>query len=238
MTATSATAALGWVRSAVAGGPSDGQLLERFAAGRDEAAFAELVRRHGPRVLGVCRRVTGHDQDAEEAFQATFLALAHKAAALAEPALLASWLHGVAHHKALKARATADRLRAKERTVEGAPHPTEEPDPVRREALAELDRELAALPEPLRAAVILCELEGRPRKEAARELRVPEGTLSSRLAAARRRLAERLRRRGQALPGAVWVAAWAGGAPVPAALAARVAQAAAVPTVAQGWLAA
>jgi RNA polymerase sigma factor (sigma-70 family) len=149
MTLTRAKAAVDWLRPALprgAGWRPDGELLGLFAAARDEAAFAELVRRHGPMVLGVCRRVTRDEHDAEDAFQDAFLVLARKAAALAAGCVLPGWLHGVAYHKALKARAAADRRRARERHLEELPHPSEEPDPVHREALAALDRELAALP--------------------------------------------------------------------------------------------
>src|SRR5262245_32641761 len=91
------------------GGLSDGVLLERFADGRDEGAFAALVERHGPMVFGVCRRVLGHQQDAEDAFQATFLILARRAAALDRRGSVAAWLHTVAHRLALRVRADAAR---------------------------------------------------------------------------------------------------------------------------------
>jgi RNA polymerase sigma factor (sigma-70 family) len=171
--------------------PTDGQLLARFVATRDEAAFAALVRRHGPMVLGVCRRVLRHQQDAEDAFQATFLVLARKAGSVMNQESVGSFLHGVAHRTALQARSVNARRRARERQVEEMPHPTvaavEPPD-----WLPLLDRELGRLPEKYRAAVVLCYLEGRSRREAARQLGVPEGTLSSRLAAARAMLARRL----------------------------------------------
>src|SRR5690242_5073698 len=105
------------------GGMTDGQLLGCFVADRDEAAFAALVRRHGPMVLGVCRRVLRHEQDAEDAFQAAFLVLARKAAAIARRGLLGNWLYGVAHRTALDARAAADRRRARERQVSPMPEP-------------------------------------------------------------------------------------------------------------------
>src|SRR5712692_7031715 len=98
-------------------GLSDGQLLECYASRREEAAFAALVRRHGPMVWGVCRRVLGNIHDAEDAFQATFLVLVRKAASIASPELLANWLYGVAHQTALKARATTAKRRSEERRV-------------------------------------------------------------------------------------------------------------------------
>ncbi len=183
-----------------AGGQSDGQLLGRFLAGRDEAAFAALVRRHGPMVLGVCRRVLRDAHEAEDAFQATFLVLARKAAALGKREAVGSWLYTVAFRAALEARAGLCRRRARERQVDAMPHPEVAPaEP--QDWRPVLDEELNALPEKYRAVVVLCDLEGRPRKEAARLLGLPEGTLSSRLATARRALAGRLTRRGVALSG-------------------------------------
>jgi RNA polymerase sigma factor (sigma-70 family) len=183
----------------------DGPLLARFLRTRDEAAFAALVRRHGPMVYGVCRRVLGHAQDAEDAFQAAFLVLARKAGSVAKRESVGAWLYGVAYRTALDARAAIARRRARERQVEELPHPAGGPtEPEDWRPL--LDRELSRLPEIYRAAVVLCDLEGRPRAEAARRLGVPEGTLSSRLAAARRTLARRLARSGVAVSGAAMAA--------------------------------
>jgi RNA polymerase sigma factor (sigma-70 family) len=182
-------------------GLSDGQLLESFVERDDEAAFEALVRRHGPMVLGVCRRVLGCAQDAEDAFQATFLVLARKAACVAPRDLVGNWLHGVARRTALCARAGNRRRRAREKQVKAMPQPTTEPEAARREVEALVDQELSRLPVLYRAPVVLCVLEGRSRKEVARHLEVPEGTLSSRLATARRLLAARLARRGLALSG-------------------------------------
>jgi RNA polymerase sigma factor (sigma-70 family) len=176
-------------------GLTDGQLLARFVAGRDEAAFETLVHRHGPMVLGLCRRVLRDDHDAEDAFQGTFLILARKAGTVVKGGSVGSWLYAVAYHAALEARAAKSRRRAREKQVDEMPHPLVEPTEAQ-DWRPLLDHELAALPEKYRAAVVLCELEGLPRREAARRLGVPEGTLSSRLATARRKLAERLARLG------------------------------------------
>jgi RNA polymerase sigma factor (sigma-70 family) len=181
-----------------AGGPTDGQLLARFVAARDEPAFAALVRRHGPMVLGLCRRVLRDFHDAEDAFQATFLVLARKAASVVRRESVGCWLHQVAYHTALEARATTARRRARERPMSELSHPEVAPAEAQ-DWRPLLDRELGRLPDKYRAAIVLCDLEGRPRKEAARQLRVPEGTLSSRLAAGRRLLAKRLAGSGLAL---------------------------------------
>jgi RNA polymerase sigma factor (sigma-70 family) len=183
-----------------AGRTADGQLLTRFVVGRDESAFAALVRQHGPMVYGVCRRVLGHEHDAEDAFQAAFLVLVRKAGSVVKRESVGSWLYGVAYRTALEARAVLARRRLRERPADEAPDPAVEP-PEPQDWRPLLDRELNRLPEKYREAVVLCDLEGRPRKEAARRLRVAEGTLSSRLAAARRLLARRLTARGLTLSG-------------------------------------
>jgi RNA polymerase sigma factor (sigma-70 family) len=178
---------------------TDGQLLECFIARREESAFEALVQRHGPMVLGVCRRVVGHAQDAEDAFQGTFLVLVRKAASIAPRESVGNWLYGVAYHTALVVRAKARRQRAKEKQVEHMPQPRTEPEADWGELEAMLDRELSRLPDKYRLPVVLCELEGRKRKAVAQQLNLPEGTLSSRLATARKLLAQRLARRGLAL---------------------------------------
>ena len=192
-----------------AGQLSDAELLERFVGGRDEAAeaaFSALVERHGVMVLGVCRRVLGNRDEAEDAFQATFLVLARKAAAIARREQLASWLHGVARRAALDARARATRQKAREKRL-GAMLPVEPPDQTMASELRTiLDEELARLPERHRAAIVLCELEGLSRREAALRLAISEGTLSSRLARAKSRLRDRLTRRGFALSAATLTA--------------------------------
>jgi RNA polymerase sigma factor (sigma-70 family) len=187
-----------------AGGPSDGQLLGRFAGSRDEPAFEAIVRRHGPMVLGVCRRVLRHEADAEDAFQATFLILARKAGCVARRELVGNWLYGVAYRVALKAKAMNARRRVKEREAAKAPRP-EAAGEVWRRLGPLLDQELQALPEKYRAPVVLCDLQGKTRKEAARELGWPEGTVAGRLARARGLLSKRLAKHGAA-PGGVGAA--------------------------------
>jgi RNA polymerase sigma factor (sigma-70 family) len=195
----------------------DGQLLERFLTTKDEAAFETLVRRHGPMVLGVCRRVLGHLHDAEDAFQATFLVLARRAGSVRRCGSLGNFLYGVAHRTALQARRAALRRRAHEAKAMPRPQTPDDAWDGLREAL---DLELQRLPEKYRSAVVLCDLEGRPRKEAARQLGLPESTLASRLATARRTLARRLTRRGLTLSGGALAAALAqkASAAVPAVL--------------------
>lgn len=175
---------------------SDRELLARFVQERDETAFAELVRTHGPIVLGACRRVTGHPQDAEDAFQAVFLILARKATTIRNPDVLGSWLYRVAVDVARKARRSAIRRRVREVAVSAMP---DTPTPVV-ERIPELspilDEELAALPSWYRDAIVLCDLRGVSREHAAAALSVPEGTLSSRLANGRKKLAARLAKRG------------------------------------------
>jgi RNA polymerase sigma-70 factor (ECF subfamily) len=211
---------------------TDRQLLERFVTRRDGAAFAALVGRHGPRVLGVCRRVLRHEQDAEDVFQATFLVLARRAAVIPWQESVSRWLSAVAYRLALHARGGAARRRRRERPVRparrGTPsaddgreppagpvgewdslsekdHPCADPlaEVARRELRRVLDDELLRLPEKYRAPVVLCYLEGKTNEEAARELGWPTGSMSRRLARARALLRQRLTRRGLALATAV-----------------------------------
>jgi RNA polymerase sigma-70 factor (ECF subfamily) len=181
-------------------GLTDGQLLEGFAVRRDAACFEALVRRYGPMVLGVCRRVLGNAYDADDAFQATFLVLVRRADSVVPRELVGNWLYGVAYRTALEARRVAMRRQARERQVNEMPHPQVEPEDLWHELQPLLDEELSRLPDKYRAAVVLCDLQGRTRKEAAGQLGVPEGTVSGRLTTARRILARRLARRGVALP--------------------------------------
>jgi RNA polymerase sigma factor (sigma-70 family) len=172
--------------------PTDVQLLESFVTERDEAAFEALLRRHGPMVLGVCRRVLRHAQDAEDAFQATFLVLARKAGSLHSRELLGNWLYGVALRTALKARAMNAKRETTERQAGEATHRELSGDGTSEELLAKLDLALNRLPEKYRIPLVFCELEGKSRKEVARHLGLPEGTLSWRLAYAKKLLARRL----------------------------------------------
>src|SRR4051794_15570011 len=174
------------VRDRLAGpdgeGLHDGQLLSRFVAARDEASFGELVARHGPLVLGVCRRVLRHEQDAEDAFQAAFLVLARQAGALGRCDSVGGYLHRVAYRIALRARAGAARRAAslqgecEQAQARGAgPAETAEQADLRRALDAEIDR----LPAKYRAPFVLCHLAGQSNAEAARELGCKVGTLES-----------------------------------------------------------
>jgi RNA polymerase sigma factor (sigma-70 family) len=182
-------------------GLTDEQLLRDYISRRDEAAFAVLVRRHAPMVWGVCRRVLGNHHDAEDAFQAAFLVLVRKAGSIASPELLANWLYGVAHLTALKVMATTGKRRLRERQVTEMPEPAATEPDVWHKLQPLLDQELSRLPEKHRVAIVLCELEGKTRKEAARQVGVPEGTLAARLARGRAMLAKRLARHGLAVSG-------------------------------------
>ncbi len=185
--------------SSVPQGLTDAQLLARYRTQRDSDAFAELVHRHGPLVHSVCRRILHHEQDSEDACQATFLVLASKASSIRKAVSLASWLHGVAYRIAMRAKKTLGR---QHQNVGDAAAPTQDL-PVTAAALREaqliVDEELNRLPEKYRAPFILCCLEGKSRPEAARELGWKEGTVSSRIAQARKLLQQRLTRRGVVL---------------------------------------
>ena len=210
-------------------GLTDGQLLERYVRGREEAAFAALVHRHGPMVWGVCRRLLHSHQDAEDAFQATFLVLVRKAASIVPRELVANWLYGVAHRTALKLRALAARRGAREKQVTAMPETAAEPQEVLDGLQALLDQELRRLPDKYRAVIVLCDLQGKTRREAAQHFRAPEGTVASRLNTARAMLAKRLARQGLTLAGAApaaVLAQQAASASVPGAVAASTIQAA------------
>ena len=180
-------------------GPTDAQLLASFVEHRDQAAFAAIVKRHGRLVWNVCRRILDL-HDTEDAFQATFLVLCRKAASIRRREMLASWLYGVAYQTALQARRTAARRRAREKQAVDMPEPAVKQD-LWNDLQALLDQELSRLPEGYRVVLLLCDLEGKTRKEAARQLDLPEGTIASRLARARAMLAKRLGRHGLAVSG-------------------------------------
>src|SRR5262249_22985058 len=160
------------------GGPGDAQLLTAFIERRDEAAFAALVQRHGPMVWSVCRRVLPNLHDAEDAFQATFLVLVRKAASVRPRTMVANWLHGVACTTAHRARVATARQRARERQMMALPEPEAVPHDSGNDLASLLDQELSRLPDRYRVPIVLCDLEGKTRKEAARQLSVPEGTVA------------------------------------------------------------
>jgi RNA polymerase sigma factor (sigma-70 family) len=204
MTSVSLGQVLGHLRRL--GGPPGGelrdeQLLERFVSARDEAAFAALLGRHGPMVLGLCRSVLGQEQDAEDAFQATFLKLAEKAASIRRRPSVGSWLYGVAYHLALRARTG----RVRRRTHEQKATAHSAADPALQLALEELwqvlHEELRRLPEKYRAALVLCHLEGHSQDEAAQLLNWSVRRVKGRLQRGREQLRRHLARRGLALPG-------------------------------------
>jgi RNA polymerase sigma factor (sigma-70 family) len=176
---------------------TDGQLLEAYSDRRDGAAFAELVRRHGPMVWGVCRRMLPNRQDAEDAFQATFLVLVRKPASVRPAERVGNWLHGVAVRAAQKAAAAA---RRRERSVEGVADPAVVEAGAWRDVLPILDEELSLLPDRYRSVIVLCDLDQMTRTAAARQLGVPEGTVAGWLARARALLGKRLARRGVGTP--------------------------------------
>lgn len=215
-------------RDAEAARTGDGQLLAAFIERRDDEAFARLVQRHGAMVLGVCRRVLGSLHDAEDAFQATFLVLVRRAGTIGRRELIGNWLYGVAYRTALEARAKRLRRMAREKPINDVAGPVGDNPLVERELQRALDRELSRLPDKYRVPVVLCDLEGRGRREVARQLRLPEGTLSSRLATARKLLAARLSRHGPTVGAGLLTATLAqhAAARLPAALADATAKAA------------
>lgn len=182
-------------------GQTDGQLLDLFVRDQDGAALAALVRRHAPMVWGVCRRVLSAHHDAEDAFQATFLVLVRKAEAVPRPELVGNWLYGVARQTAVRMRALAARRAVRERQVAVMPEPATADEYLWNDLRPVLDDELCRLPEKYRALLVLCDLEERTRADVARLLAIPEGTVASRLAAARAMLAKRLARRGLVVSG-------------------------------------
>jgi RNA polymerase sigma factor (sigma-70 family) len=211
--------------------PDDFDLLSRFQADGDSTAFEALVDRHGPMVLRVCRHVLGNRHDAEDAFQATFLVLARKAAGVRTSGCLAAWLHGVAYRVALGARTAARRRRRDSLT--GVTPADPRPDPLSeltaREALQILEEEVQRLPKAYRLPVVLCCLHGLSQEEAARQLAWSPGSVKGRLERGRKQLHERLARRGLGLAAALAAAELSRGTAValPGCLAASTARVAA-----------
>jgi RNA polymerase sigma factor (sigma-70 family) len=188
---------------------TDGQLLERFTRQRDEAAFETLLWRHGPMVLRTCQRVLHHAQDAEDAFQATFLVLCRKAGTISSRDSVSGWLYRVAYRIALRARASAARHAAEGADIRGVPAPEAAPGPGGDDLREVLDQELDRLPEKYRLPLVLHYLEGKTVEQVAVELGWPTGTVSGRLARAKQVLRPRLARR-RVIAGALLAAACAG----------------------------
>jgi RNA polymerase sigma factor (sigma-70 family) len=177
---------------------TDARLLGSFVDHGDEGSFAALVHRHGAMVWNVCRRILQDHHNAEDAFQATFLVLVRKAAFVRPREMIGNWLYGVAYQTALKARALLAKRLAREKQVKELP----ESAVIEQNADADwqvlLDQELSRLPAKYRVAIVLCDLEGRTRKEASQQIGVPEGTMAARLARGRAMLVKRLARHGLA----------------------------------------
>lgn len=188
------------LRPSLSAGVTDAQLLERFLHKRDEAAFELLMWRHGVMVFGVCQRILQHAQDAEDAFQATFLTLARKAASIGKRESVSGWLYMVAFRIALRAKAQGSQRGQREKPLDSPPVDDKSSDPADLSAWRELrrllDAELSRIPEKYRTAFILCHLEGKTCEEAAEHLGCPRGTVQSRVSRARERLQARLALRG------------------------------------------
>ncbi len=189
----------------VASSVTDAALLADFCAQRDSAALTELLRRYGSMVLGVCRRILVNSHDAEDAFQAVFLVLVRKANTIRPPGTVGSWLYGVALRIARKSRTAAARRCRREmaKALAGADCTITGPDRLELDETRRIiDDEIGKLPDRLRSPLLLCDLRGRSRADAARQLECPEGTVAARLARAREVLAAGLIRRGITLPAA------------------------------------
>jgi serpin B len=180
----------------------DGPLLRQFAEHHDEGAFALLVQRHGPLVMRVCRQILNHADDADDAFQATFLILARKAGSIRSSEALPSWLYRVAYHVAGQAKVRAAHRRTRERQVAVSPQTDADPSALH-DVWPLLHEEVNHLPAKYRTPVVLCYLDGKTNEQAAQELGCPVGTLKIRLTRARDRLRDRLTRRGVVLSGGI-----------------------------------
>jgi RNA polymerase sigma factor (sigma-70 family) len=188
------------------GNLTDRQLLERFATQHDEEGFAQLMERHGRMVLGVCRQILRHEQDAEDAFQATFLVLSRKAGSIRSGEALPNWLFNVANRLARRIRASAQRRQAHEVALVEPPLSEQEPGGNMGDLGPILYEEIGRLPDKYRLPFVLCYLEGKTNEQAAQQLGCPPGTVFSRLARARERLRGRLTRRGLAVTSGVLAA--------------------------------
>src|SRR5262245_46421980 len=178
---------------------TDGELVQRFRDARDEAAFAALLQRHGPLVLGVCHRILHNADDAEDAFQATFLLLVRKAHTIVKLGSVASWLHGVAHRIAVRLKEDIARRRHRERQACRSLASDLLKEIGWCDLRAMLDEEVQRLPARCREPFALCYLEGKTNAEAAQLLGCPKGTVQSRLMHARALLRTALARRGLVL---------------------------------------
>jgi cytochrome c peroxidase len=215
---------------------SDQILLRRFSRHADQAAFETLLRRHGPMVLNVCRGVLSSEADAEDAFQATFLVFARKAASIRKTASVGSWLHGVAYRTALKARAQS--VTRQKHEAGAPPRAVSEPDDLTwREIQAILHEELTGLAERYRVPLVACYLQGQTQDEAAAQLGLAKSTLKERLERGRSLLRARLLRRGLGPAAALVATAWpsaTASASVPGTLAASTFKAASLCAAGQG----
>jgi RNA polymerase sigma factor (sigma-70 family) len=178
------------------GGVTDGQLLERFVKEREETAFEVLVWRHGPMVLALGQRVLGNAHDAEDVLQATFLTLVRKAGSIGKSESLSSWLYKVAYRIALRSRTRTAKTLADGRLVEDVPVPSQTEEADWSELRPLLDAAIERLPEKYRAAIVLCDLQGKSHREAAEQLGCAVGTVSTRLSRARQLLRKRLAHHG------------------------------------------
>src|SRR5439155_1257727 len=185
---------------------TDGHLVGKFVHTRDEPAFATLLRRHGPMVLGVSRGILRQLEDAEDVFQATFLLLARKAGSIRKRESLANWLHGVAYRLALRAKAQRTFRRAQELKASAMRKPGLKVEEAWRELRPVFDEEMEMLPEKYRTALILCYLEGKTHEDVARQLGCPLGTVRSRVGRGRKLLQARLTRRGLTLSAGAFAA--------------------------------
>ena len=204
-------------------GLTDEQLLELFIAEKDHAAFEALVRRYSPMVFRVCLRIIRNHHDAEDAYQATFLLLARKAASLRARDMVANWLHGVALRSALKAKTLRVKKRERERPLGLADPAALPPDP---DLQSVIDLELSRLADVYRLPILLCDLEGKSIKRAAQQLGWPQGTVAGRLARGRKLLAKRSARHGLTLVGGAVALQTSASASVPPSLVALTVKAA------------